>query len=212
MPQHAPFFASYENILLTRTSPLWAQQALKSLDLLLIDHANCEKKAAAAAMSLLFSYTHYISIQRTMSRLAREELRHYEHVLTCMNKRNITYRNLSASPYAEKLQKHVRSSGIDRLIDRLVVGAFIEARSCERFSTLITPLQTVDEDLSRFYQRLWRSEARHFHDYLKLAYTIAPQESVHERIDAFAKIEGHAITTPDTALRFHSGFAFSCDR
>ena len=134
---------------------------------MLIDHGNCEKKAAGAAFQLMFRYVDKPDLQNKMSRLAREELRHFEQVLAIVRRREIQLRNVGSSRYAAGLRELVRNHEPYRLTDTLVIGAFIEARSCERFAMLVPHL---DEELGKFYHGLLKSEARHFQDYLKLAY------------------------------------------
>lgn len=181
----------------------WINQALEHPSELLIDHANCEKKAASTALNLMFRYTDKPDLLQKMSRLAREELRHFEQVTAIMNKRGIAYRNLSASQYAQRLRQHVRTTEPGRLVDTLIVGAFIEARSCERFAKLAPNL---DPELGDFYRSLLKSEARHYQDYLKLArqYAVGP---IDERIAFFGCAEALAVVQPDDEFRFHSGAA-----
>jgi tRNA-(ms[2]io[6]A)-hydroxylase len=192
-----------EAFLLCPTPDSWIAQALAQQEVLLIDHANCEKKAAATAVNLLFRYIERADLQNKLSRLAREELRHFEQVAALMKKRGIAYRPLSASLYAQRLRAHVRSSEPGKLIDTLIVGAFIEARSCERFYRLAPYL---DDELAKFYRSLLKSEGRHYQDYLGMAekYAGVPLD---ERIAFFAEIEREAIQTPDAEFRFHSGAA-----
>jgi tRNA-(ms[2]io[6]A)-hydroxylase len=133
--------------------------------------------------------------------LAREELRHFEQVLAIMRKRDIAYIQLTAARYAEGLRRHVRKPEPHRLIDVLICGAFIEARSCERFAKLAPYL---DSELEKFYVSLLRSEARHYRDYLKLAQDYA-QTSIEDRILHFREVEAELILKPDEEFRFHSG-------
>ncbi|MGE4534775.1 tRNA-(ms[2]io[6]A)-hydroxylase [Halomonas sp.] len=184
-----------------RTPDAWVDWALENPELLLIDHAQCEKKAASTAMSLLYRYVDQPLLLTKMSQLAREELLHFEQVVKLMEARGIAYRHLSASRYAEGLRRHVRANDPERLCDILIIGAFIEARSCERFARLIPHL---DAELAKFYRTLVKSEGRHYEDYLMLArhLTDAPIES---RIAFFAEREAALIQEPDTAFRFHSG-------
>ena len=187
---------------LRRATPdAWVQQALQHPEELLIDHANCEKKAASTALNLMFRYIDKPDLLQKMSRLAREELRHFEQVIALMGKRGIAYRGLSASHYAQRLRQHVRTVEPGRLVDTLIVGAFIEARSCERFAKLAPHL---DAELGEFYRSLLKSEARHYQDYLKLARDYA-DESIDERVAFFAEVESRAIIENDTEFRFHSG-------
>lgn len=169
---------------------------------LLIDHANCEKKAAATALSLMHRYTDNAALLNKMSRLAREELRHFEQVIKIMARRNIDYRPLSASRYAQGLHVGVRRSEPGRLIDTLIVGALIEARSCERFAKLAPHL---DEELGDFYLSLLKSEARHFADYLKLAESLCDALQLSERLAYFSSLEAELVTADDDEFRFHSG-------
>jgi tRNA-(ms[2]io[6]A)-hydroxylase len=184
------------------TPTQWVEAALKQLDILLIDHAHCEKKAASTAMNLLFRYVDRPELLNKMSRLAREELIHFEQVLGFMQKRGIAYEHLSPSRYAQGLRQHVRTREPERLVDTLIIGALIEARSCERFAALAPRL--VDEELSRFYQSLLKSEGRHYQDYLGLARQYSP-DPIDERIAFFAEQERGLILSPDATFRFHSG-------
>lgn len=183
----------------------WVDQALQNQTLLLIDHAQCEKKAASTAMSLMYRYVDRPLLLTKMSQLAREELLHFEQVIKVMGERGITYRHLSASRYAEGLRRHVRTEDPGRLVDILIVGAFIEARSCERFARLIPHLDT---ELAKFYRSLVKSEGRHYEDYLMLARRYAGDESeqdIEARIGLFADCERRLIDSPDETFRFHSG-------
>ncbi|SDJ64372.1 tRNA-(ms[2]io[6]A)-hydroxylase [Billgrantia gudaonensis] len=183
------------------TPHAWVDWALANPELLLIDHAQCEKKAASTAMSLLYRYVSEPLLLTKMSQLAREELLHFEQVVNLMSARGIAYRHLSASRYAEGLRRHVRTQEPDRLVDILIIGAFIEARSCERFACLIPHL---DEVLAKFYRSLVKSEGRHYEDYLMLAQHLAPSP-IEDRVAFFAERERELIVTPDTEFRFHSG-------
>ena len=185
------------------TPDAWIDEAVRQQDTLLIDHANCEKKAAGTALTLLFRYVEKADLQYKLSRLAREELRHFEQVAELMKKRGVAYRPVSASLYAQRLQAHIRKGEPGKLVDTLIVGAYIEARSCERFYRLAPFL---DEELSKFYVSLLKSEARHYQDYLAMARQYAG-EPIDERVAFFAEVEREAILTPDKEFRFHSGAA-----
>jgi len=185
------------------TPQAWIDQALENPEILLIDHANCEKKAAGTALTMLFRYVEKEALQDKLSRLAREELRHFEQVAALMKKRGVRYRPLSASLYAQRMHAHIRKNEPGKLIDSLIVGAYIEARSCERFYCLAPYL---DQELQDFYLSLLESEARHYQDYLKMAEQYA-KEPIAERVALFAEVERQAILTPDAEFRFHSGVA-----
>lgn len=183
------------------TPDAWGEAALANPGLLLIDHAQCEKKAASTAMSLMYRYVDRPLLLVKMSQLAREELLHFEQVVKLMEARGVDYRHIGASRYAEGLRRHVAREDPQRLIDILIVGAFIEARSCERFARLIPYL---DDELAKFYRSLVKSEGRHYEDYLMLArrFAVSPIES---RIAFFAERERELIESPDDMFRFHSG-------
>lgn len=185
-----------------RTPDAWVEAALSQQDVMLIDHKNCEFKAASTALSMIAKYGAYSDLVIMMSRLAREELVHHEQVLRLMKKRKVEWRPLSASRYASGLRAVARSHEPVKLVDTLVVGAIIEARSCERFEALVPHL---DEELGRFYYGLLKSEARHFQGYLKLAYQYGDAADVDRVIDKVRVVEQGLIETADTEFRFHSG-------
>ena len=184
------------------TPEAWVANALENQDLLLIDHANCEKKAAMNAIQLTFRHNSNFAFLNKMSRLAREEMRHFEQVIAIMEKRKITYRHLSASRYASNLHKLIRDGQKERLVDMLIIGAYIEARSCERFARIASEL---DEELCKFYSSLLKSEARHYKDYLALARQVTCESMLNERMNTFGSLEREIIESPDHEFRFHSG-------
>tara|TARA_R110001599_G_scaffold84023_2_gene225905 strand:- start:1811 stop:2437 length:627 start_codon:yes stop_codon:yes gene_type:complete len=183
------------------TPQQWIDNALANQHQILIDHAHCEKKAASTALSLMYRYVDNSDLLNKMSRLAREELRHFEQVLAIINKRGVSYCHLTPARYAAGLRAGVRTDDPGRLVDVMVVGAIIEARSCERFAAL-TPF--LDEELAEFYSSLLKSEARHYRDYLALAEQ-ANGGSVGTRVADFLAIEKQLILEPDNEFRFHSG-------
>jgi tRNA 2-(methylsulfanyl)-N6-isopentenyladenosine37 hydroxylase len=192
----------HHDLLACTTPDAWLMAARVNLDVLLLDHANCEKKAAATALSLMFEYgDRYPQMQESLSRLAREELRHFEQVSRLLQHRGIAFRPLSAARYAGGLRRHARKHEPERLVDLLLIGAIIEARSCERFYALVSMLDT---ELAEFYRGLAAAEARHLNVYLKLAKHISGG-SIAERHKLFADIEAGLIIEPDKEFRFHSG-------
>ncbi|MEN8281310.1 tRNA-(ms[2]io[6]A)-hydroxylase [Acinetobacter gerneri] len=191
------------------TPKAWLDEALDHLDILMQDHANCEKKAAGTAMNLMFRYSFFTDLQVKLAQLVREEMLHYEQVLEFMTKRGQKWQGLSAGRYAGGLRKEIRTYEPEALIDVLVIGAFVEARSCERFYAL-APL--VDEELGRYYRYLLKSESRHYEDYLALALDVAktaklkdPEEDIQSRIEHIREVEKNLILSPDKTFRFHSG-------
>lgn len=160
-----------------------------------------EQCAARNAVTLINRYPEKGDLLSKMSKLAREELIHFERVLKILKKRGITYKAHKPSRYAGLLQSEVRKKEPEKFIDSMIVGAFIEARSCERFYQLAPML---DDDLCKFYTSLLQSEARHFEDYLDLATEYA-QTDISARVDFFRQVEKEAILSPDPQFRFHSG-------
>ncbi len=197
-----------ENFLPCTTPDAWLKAACADLPTLLIDHANCEKKAAATAVNLLYRYVERPQLIWRMSRLAREELRHFEQVTALMEARGVAYKQLSSARYAGGLHQHIRTHEPAKLIDTLIVGAFIEARSCERFARLAPLLDAIDTELAKFYRGLLASEGRHFRSYLKLAQQYAEEcghGPIDDRVAHFAGVERELIESADSELRFHSG-------
>ena len=192
------------DFLACRTPQAWIEAARQHIPLLLQDHANCEKKAAGTAMNLMFRYSDHTDLQVKLAQLVREEMLHYEQVIAIMRGRNQAWEAVSAGRYAQGMRKHIRTHEPAFLMDVLIVGAFVEARSCERFAAL-EPY--VDDELAKFYRYLLKSESRHFEDYLTLAKTLVkePQISVNERIALFREVERDLIESPDNEMRFHSG-------
>lgn len=193
---------SVQNFLLCETPDAWVRAAVSQPELLLTDHANCEKKAAGTALNLMYRYVDDFTLLNKMSRLAREELRHFEQVIAIMQKRGIVYEQITASRYAAELRKGVRTSEPGRLIDTMIVGAIIEARSCERFAKLAPHL---DDELQKFYESLLKSEARHYRDYLALARKAAKGECIQARVRYFLERDKALVLERDDEFRFHSG-------
>ena len=188
------------------TPDRWIENALAQQDVMLIDHAHCEKKAAMTAVNMIHRYPEDTELLTKMSRLAREELRHFEQVLKFIKQRKLSFTRMSASRYATSLRSYARKQEPQQVVDLLIIGAFIEARSCERFAKLAPHL---DEKLKAFYLSLLKSEARHYQDYLKLASNYVKrsngQECLDDRVAFFREQEVRLIVEPDDVFRFHSG-------
>ena len=182
----------------------WVAQACASPDVLIIDHANCEKKAASTALALMFAYAEDLELTDKMSRLAREELRHYEQVAKLIRALGVTPQRLAPGRYAERLRRLVAKAEPHREVDLMICGAFIEARSCERFAVLSA---AIGAPLGDLFQGLHNAEARHYRVYLDLARRAGKRAGVElqPRIEGFAALEAQLITEPDTVFRFHSG-------
>jgi tRNA-(ms[2]io[6]A)-hydroxylase len=189
-------------VLLAPTPSLWFDVACERWRELLVDHANCEKKAASTALSLIFAYAEDTTLTDKLSRLAREELRHFEQVQKLMRELEVPFMRLSPSRYAEGLRRTVRTREPDRLIDFMLCGALIEARSCERFFGLAPRLAP---QMGRFYAGLAQSEARHHLLYLGLAKQRASAQDWEGRLRQIAEVEAELVTSTDEKFRFHSG-------
>ena len=187
-----------------RTPQAWVARATEDIPTLLLDHAGLELKAAQQALTLMNRYAGRAQLLSKMSRLAREELRHFERVISILKSRGVNYRPLSAARYFGALHGNIRDTEPERLVDTLLVGAIIEARSCERFYSLLPSLASRDPELATFYESLLESEARHFSDYLLLA-DQAAGVSTSARASQLLAAEADLIVSPDARLRFHSG-------
>jgi tRNA 2-(methylsulfanyl)-N6-isopentenyladenosine37 hydroxylase len=189
-----------QRVLLAATPDAWVQAAAARWRELLNDHAQCEKKAASTALALMFTYPEDRRLAAALSRLAREELRHFEQVQKLMIALEVPFERQQPGRYASGLRSKLRSADPGRKLDLLLTGALIEARSCERFALLAPRLPA---EVGGFYAQLARSEARHFEQYLELAQAAAAQWQ--DRLRQLAGHEAGLATTPDAQLRFHSG-------
>jgi tRNA-(ms[2]io[6]A)-hydroxylase len=188
--------------LASRTSEDWIEQATRHIDLVLLDHANCEKKAAGNALSLLFRYPANGRLVETLSPLAREELQHFERVHRHLQRLGIPIKPLSAAPYAGRLNQHLRRSEPEHLLDTLLVAAIIEARSHERLGLL--GIHAPDPELRQFYLWLAAAEERHWQLYLDLALDQFPADQVQERLDTLLQVEAEILSTLHPDPRVHS--------
>lgn len=195
-----------DQFLLCATPKAWVDAALENIPTLLIDHAHCEKKAASAALHLIYKYGQYQDLSMQLSKLAREELRHFELVLKLLKRRGIKFIALKSSRYADQLRQLLRvQNNNEYLIDVLIVNAIIEARSCERFAAIAPYL---DDELKTFYTKLYTSEERHFLTYLNFAQQFSTTD-IQPRIDTFLAKEKQLILGEDPVFRFHSGVPVS---
>jgi tRNA-(ms[2]io[6]A)-hydroxylase len=184
------------------TPARWLPQVAAHLDLLLIDHAHCEKKAAGVAMNLLFAYVEHADLTRAMTEIVAEELDHFHQVRAILDRRGIRFYKLPPSHYGPKLHELVSKDEPQRAVDRLLVAGLIEARSCERFALLRDHLP--DRELADFYGSLFESEARHHSTYVRLAKQFLPEDAVRERLEALATAEAVIVAEGDDRPRMHS--------
>jgi tRNA-(ms[2]io[6]A)-hydroxylase len=188
----------------TETPEEWLDAACERVPEMLLDHANCELKAASTALGFLYRYPDRTALVQRMSRLAREELRHFEQVRSIMDDMDIPFERLSASRYAGGLRDAARKDEPHKLLDLLLIGALIEARSCERFAKIAPRLP---DRLGKFYGGLLASEARHFEHYIAFAKSECgvDDEVIEQRLGELKAIEAALIREPDPDFRFHSG-------
>jgi tRNA 2-(methylsulfanyl)-N6-isopentenyladenosine37 hydroxylase len=185
------------------TAPAWTARALAGLDELLVDHAHCEKKAAGAALNLIFRYPRHAALLDPLSKLAREELVHFEQVLERLAERGLALRPLKASPYMGKLRAATRTGEPARLLDSLLCSALIEARSCERFALLADA--APDPALREFYAGLRAAESRHQRVYLELGESFVPLAELRARHGELAAHEAAILAQTPLAARMHAG-------
>ena len=187
------------------SSQAWLEQAVARPDLVLIDHAHCERKAAGVALQLMFRYPSDEQLGEQLSALAREELEHFEQVLALLQRRGIPLKTLPAPAYGSSLMAQVRKAEPQRMLDTFLVAGLIEARSHERMALLAA--QSPDPELQALYGELLASEARHFGLYWVLCEQRFGREVTVERLQELAAVEAQALSgsleRPDL-VRMHS--------
>jgi tRNA 2-(methylsulfanyl)-N6-isopentenyladenosine37 hydroxylase len=187
------------------TPPEWGASQVAHVAELLVDQAHLEKKAAAAAMSFLFRVPARSELMRGISALAREELVHFERTLKLLSVRDIEYRAQPPSAYAERLKAGISRTMPQRLVDELLVGAIIEARSCERMRLLATALATVDAEVADFYADLVAAEERHEVLYVDAAALVGGAEEAAARWRVLAQHEAVVLRELPWTPRLHGG-------
>ncbi len=180
----------------------WLAQVSAHLPEVLIDHAHCEKKAAATAMNLIFAYVEIVPLVLALGQIVEEELLHFRQVLELLQRRDIRFRRLKPGSYGQALHLLIRKEEPQRAIDRFLVAGLIEARSCERFDLLRTHIE--DPELAAFYESLFESEARHHATYVQFAREFGSAEEVQVRLGELAAAEAEIIQRGDPLPRMHS--------
>jgi tRNA-(ms[2]io[6]A)-hydroxylase len=186
----------------SETGERWLRQVDAHLDEILIDHAHCERKAAATAMQLLTAYVEDEDLCREMTVIVNEELEHFQMVIDLLKKRAIAFRRQKPSNYGKQLHELVRKHEPARAVDRLLIAGLIEARSCERFDKLRKHVK--DGELAGFYDGLFESEARHHSVYVRLARKYGDEAAVRDRLAELAAAEAEIIDRGDVIPRMHS--------
>jgi tRNA-(ms[2]io[6]A)-hydroxylase len=187
----------------SETGAAWVRRVEEHLDEVLIDHAHCEKKAAGTAVQLLFRYPQHEGLLEPLSKLAREELVHFEQLLALLAERGLAFGRHRPAPYAGRLRERERTREPERLLDTFLCCALIEARSCERFGLLAEAAE--DPALAGFWRRLLDAEARHHGVYLSLAQRLAPEAEVAARLRELAEHEAAVLAQARFSGHLHSG-------
>ena len=188
--------------LITKTSEEWIDLAISNPMEILLDHAHCERKAAGVALQLMFRYVSEPGLSEILSPLAREELEHFERVLSILNSRGKKLQKLASPPYGAILAKNICKDEPLRMLDSFLVAGLIEARSHERMKLL--SLHSPDIELRNLYDDLLKSEARHFGIYWKLANERFDRNILTSRLKELAKVESDALLELHHQPRMHS--------
>jgi tRNA-(ms[2]io[6]A)-hydroxylase len=183
------------------TDAQWATEAVKDFDAVLVDHAHCEMKAATNALSLVVRHSGDLAIVQSLTEIAREELAHFHRVVALLAERRLRLGPPPVDDYAAELRRAMNElpvSDLPPLVDRLLVGALIEARSCERFRLLLGALPpSCPADVRALYEELFAAEARHYRDYVDLAIRAAGAtvraDVVESRLDQLAEAEARIV-------------------
>ena len=189
-------------ILKQPTSDRWIAQALANLDIVLLDHSHCERKAAGVAINMMFRYPSYAKLVRQLTAIAKEELEHFEQVNQWLERKGIPLAPLNSPPYGAKLKSQIRHQEPERLLDSLLISALIEARSHERLGLIGE--HCPEPELAAFYRGLMASEARHYGIYWLLATHYCDRELVDARLEELSTVESEILTTLYHEPRIHS--------
>jgi tRNA 2-(methylsulfanyl)-N6-isopentenyladenosine37 hydroxylase len=184
------------------TSDAWVEQAIANLDIVLLDHSHCERKAASTALNMMFRYPSSSKLVRALTAIAQEELEHFEQVNQWLDRRGIPLAPLNAPPYASGLKAEMRKNEPFRKLDSLLVSSLIEARSHERLGLL--GIHCPDPELAKFYRGLMASEARHYGIYWTLATDDYDRQVVNQRLEELAIVESQLLSTLHPEPRVHS--------
>lgn len=183
------------------TDPNWVQVILDNFDDFLQDHANCERKASALALSLAMKYADRTQLIPHLIRLAQEELEHFAEVYELMQQRGILLGAEIKDPYVNGLLTHCRTDTEGRFLDRMLISSVIEARGAERFGIIAEALE--DPELKTFYKRLWAAEKKHGHLFATQMLHYFPEAQIRERLDELLEAEGKILETLEWRPSLH---------
>lgn len=190
-----------EAMLLEKTPDAWIETVLADFSSFLLDHAAAERKASAMAVSFVVQYPDRFALHTPMIRLAREELLHYQQVLTLIHKRNLVWERDVKDPYVTRLRELISTQREQRLLDRLLVGSVIEARGVERFGLVGAHIE--DPELARFYTRLSKSEANHADMFARLARNYFDEQQIETRMTWWREREAEAMLAVPARAALH---------
>lgn len=185
------------------TPRVWVETVLADFDAFLKDHAACERKAAALAMSFVSRFIDYPLAVEPMISLAREELAHFHEVYRLLGKRGLALGPDEPDPYVKAMLAHVRHRRDEHFLDRLLISGIVEARGCERFEILGEALRERDPELARWYARLGREEAGHYKIFLRIARQYFPEAAVTSRQEVFLDLEAQAMLAAPVRAAVH---------
>ena len=183
------------------TDPDWVQVILDNFDEFLADHANCERKASALAMSMVVKYPDRERIIPQLITLAQEELTHFAQVYDLMRSRGLSLIKDEPDPYVNQLIGQMRNGRNERFIDRMLISSVIECRGAERFRLISQALR--DPELKVFYRDLWAAEAKHGHQFVEMLLAYEDADHVYERLQELTDFEGKLIGTLEWRASLH---------
>ncbi len=183
------------------TDPDWVQSVLVDFDAFLADHANCERKASALAMSMIVRFPDRTRIIPALIGIAQEELAHFEQVYNLMRARGVHLVKDSPDPYVNALLAHSRHGYDERFIDQLLISSVVESRGAERFGMIADVLE--DKSLKAFYQDLWKAELKHGHQFAAMAIEYCPQDQVYARLEELMAAEAAIIANLEWRPSLH---------
>lgn len=176
----------------TATPPGWVQVILADFDAFLQDHANCERKASALALSLAMKYADRRVLIPHMIRLAQEELEHFRQVYQLLEARNLPLGKEIKDPYVNGLMAHCRPEPEPRFLDRMLVSSIVEARGAERFGLVANALE--EPELKAFYKRLWAAELKHGHLFVNLMPHYFAEDVIRTRLETLLEAEAEVVS------------------
>ncbi len=184
------------------SKPEWLAAVIHDFNSFLQDHADCERKASAMAMSFVAKYPDRTEIIPELIETGIEELEHFEQVYNIMRARNVQLRHsIGEDKYVSQLIKQCHSGREERFMDRLLIASALETRGAERFRLVADELQ--DPEMKKFYKALWTSEAKHGHIFVKMALNYFPESKVYERLEWWMYKEAEAIESLEIRPALH---------